>query len=60
MDDSEFEGYYRDYRVYIGIILGRYWDNGKSNGNYYLKVWGFSWIQDGFGGKFRIQGSSKT
>ena len=23
------------HRVYIGIILGLYWDNGKEDGNYY-------------------------
>ena len=27
---------YRDYRDYIGVIMGLYWDNGKENGNYYL------------------------
>ena len=26
------QGLYEDY---IGDILGLYWDNGKSNGNYY-------------------------
>ena len=26
------------YRVYIGIILGLYRDNGKENGNYYIIV----------------------
>ena len=30
-------GLFRSYinRVYIGVILGLYWDNGKENGNYY-------------------------
>ena len=28
-------GLYRDYRVYIRVILGLYRDNGKENGNYY-------------------------
>ena len=27
-------GSYRDYRV----ILGRYWENGKENANYYNEV----------------------
>ena len=26
------------YRDYIGYILGLYWDNGKENGNYYIKI----------------------
>ena len=28
-------GLYRSYMGIIGYILGEYWDNGKSNGNYY-------------------------
>ena len=31
-------GSYRDYRDYVGIILGLYWDNGKESGNYYNGV----------------------
>ena len=27
--------HYRDYRVYVGVYIGLYWDNGKENGNYY-------------------------
>ena len=31
-----YNGLYRDYRDYIGIILlGFYGDNGKENGSYY-------------------------
>ena len=26
-------GLHRDYKVYLGVI----WDNGKGNGNYYLR-----------------------
>ena len=37
-DNGKENGNYRDYRVYIGyivgFILGLYWDNGKENGNY--------------------------
>ena len=28
-----YNGLYRDYRVYIGVI---HWDNGKEAGNYYM------------------------
>ena len=33
-------GLYRDYRVYVRVILGLFWDNGKENGNYY-KIIGY-------------------
>ena len=39
-DNGKENGNYRDYRVYIGNILGSYWDNGKWNGNYCgLRAW---------------------
>ena len=22
----------------IGVLMGLYWDNGKENGNYYIKI----------------------
>ena len=34
-------GVYRDYRVYIGVILGLYKNNGTEHGNYYIVYWGF-------------------
>ena len=37
-DDGKEHGNYRDYRAFIGVILGMYWgyigNNGKENGNY--------------------------
>ena len=26
------------YKVYIGVVLGLYWDNGKENGSYYITI----------------------
>ena len=41
---------------FIGDMLGKYWDNGKDNGNYYLRfrvagfrVWGLGFGGVGFG-----------
>ena len=31
-----YNGLYRDYRVYIGVIMGLYRENGKENGNCYI------------------------
>ena len=27
------------YRGYMEVILGIYWDNGKENGNYYIRLY---------------------
>ena len=35
-DNGKSNGNYRNYRDYIGVLLGLYWDNGKENGNYYI------------------------
>ena len=35
VSNGKENGNYRDYRGYIGVILGLCWDNGKDNGNYY-------------------------
>ena len=37
-DNGKENGNYRDYRRYIGGILGLYRDNGKENGNCYKGV----------------------
>ena len=34
--DGNYNGLYRAYRLYIGVILGLYSDDGRQNGNYYL------------------------
>ena len=46
------------YRAYIGVMLGLYWDNGISNGNYYLgfRVSGFRKVATFLGyGEYKLE-----